>query len=771
MPPNPATTQPARDDILAKAVVTATKLRKYNSETARLQITSEFAKRTRGKTPYGWQVDVAEALLLGLDCTVIAGTGAGKTMPFVMPLFVEPKKVVIIISPLNALEEDQASRFRDMKLTAAAVNGETYSDSLHKDIAAGRVQVLVTSPEMCIEHDRFRQLLSSNTFASRVCCIVVDEAHCISQWGDEFRPVYAKIGALRAFVPSRVPFLAVSATMPAHVLSHVRSTLHINEENSYHTHLGVDRRNIAWFVRRMEGGKKDLESLDFTVPLEDPAMLAQSLVFFDEINVAIDALDHLRNRLGQRGDRDLLQVYHSRRSPRAKVRLLESFRQGAIKMLLSTEAAGMGCDIPDIELVVQFMVPSSLSTWVQRAGRAGRNPNINSNAVLLVQPSVFQEAKAASRKENKGGEEETKYRKEVEPGLRRWIETEECRQSEAAVYFDDTRERHAPTGDCCDNCLRIAGERYHRLFQSHSTRDMAQEAHGGTLAQDVDNNELLDEMEDNRLESVVTDVLEPSTLPNGNGKRPLKVPNRRKEHLEAARDLVCKWRYETWEAEYKHRPWGTRAFMPDKLVGTIALHARLSSVDDLIKDGWNPVHAKRHGEELLNKLHSFDAKWYRQHEEAKLARRVAKKQATAEKNAMKAAEQKQRQAAARLLRQTAPKIPRPSRAKACTTPASVNITPALSTLHAVSASNMVSSNHSNKENIYPEPVPYLAFSTQSSHYTNMPLSVPVQSPSSLPMTPHHFISPPGFSQAHYASTFMPLPTSFFYSPRSPWPDN
>ena len=81
---------------------------------------------------YDWQVDVSEALLLGLDCSVIAGTGAGKTMPFVMPLFVESNKIIIVISPLNALEEDQASRFKKMGLSAVAVNGDTYSNEIHK---------------------------------------------------------------------------------------------------------------------------------------------------------------------------------------------------------------------------------------------------------------------------------------------------------------------------------------------------------------------------------------------------------------------------------------------------------------------------------------------------------------------------------------------------------------------------------------------------------------------------------------------------------------
>ena len=83
---------------------------KYSSSATRQKLRDELSSHTNGIEAYEWQVDVSEAILLGLDCTVIAGTGAGKTMPFVMPLFVEPKKVVVIISPLNALEEDQVCR-------------------------------------------------------------------------------------------------------------------------------------------------------------------------------------------------------------------------------------------------------------------------------------------------------------------------------------------------------------------------------------------------------------------------------------------------------------------------------------------------------------------------------------------------------------------------------------------------------------------------------------------------------------------------------------
>ncbi|KAJ7795408.1 hypothetical protein B0H14DRAFT_2391613, partial [Mycena olivaceomarginata] len=102
-----------------------------------------------GLVPHKWQVD-GEALELGIDCSLLAGTGARKTMPFVMPLFTQPDKIVIIISPLNAREEDQAKHFQAMGISAAAINGDTYNDKIHKEIEALQHNVIFASPNRTV---------------------------------------------------------------------------------------------------------------------------------------------------------------------------------------------------------------------------------------------------------------------------------------------------------------------------------------------------------------------------------------------------------------------------------------------------------------------------------------------------------------------------------------------------------------------------------------------------------------------------------------------
>ncbi|KAJ6611662.1 hypothetical protein B0H10DRAFT_2165771 [Mycena sp. CBHHK59/15] len=156
-----------------------------------------------------------------------------------------------------------------MGLSAVAINGETYSAEIHKEIQEFKYRVIITSPDMCLKHDKFRQLLSTPAFAQRIAAFVIDEAHCISQWGDSFRAEYADLGTLRAFVPLEVPFLVASATLPPTVLAEVRKSVHMNTETSYHVNLGTDRPNIAWFVQYTKAAKTDLEALEFLVPSHD----------------------------------------------------------------------------------------------------------------------------------------------------------------------------------------------------------------------------------------------------------------------------------------------------------------------------------------------------------------------------------------------------------------------------------------------------------------------------------------------------------------------
>ncbi|EIW55821.1 P-loop containing nucleoside triphosphate hydrolase protein [Trametes versicolor FP-101664 SS1] len=429
--------------LLEEARAAAKKKKKYDSHATRQAMIEESKKRA-GLTPYPEQLDLAECMLLGLDSTTIAGTGWGKTLPFVLPLFAPQSrgKIIIIVSPLNSLEADQATRFRKMNISTAVVNGETQTPELLDDIAQGKYSVVIIGPKLLTERQStFRTLLSNAKFTKRVLALVVDEAHCIAQWGGEFRPEYSDLGDVRALLTLNTSVCAFSATMKPSALALARKTLHILPNRSFHLNIGNDRPNITWEVRYMTAGKSNLDVLGFLLPA-NVATLAKlpmrRMLFFDDINVSMNACRWLIERLPP-----ILQsrvkVYNARRCTLAKDLVMQDFRQGKLDILLTTEAAGMGCDIPDVVESIQFMAPESLSVWMQRAGRAGRHPDIQARAILLIQPTVFQEKGKRSRQDG----EVVAYVKEIEDGLRMWLDPERCRRDVADEYFDNppTRKR------------------------------------------------------------------------------------------------------------------------------------------------------------------------------------------------------------------------------------------------------------------------------------------------------------------------------------------
>ncbi|KAI0756507.1 P-loop containing nucleoside triphosphate hydrolase protein, partial [Daedaleopsis nitida] len=419
--------------LLNSARYRATQERGYNSTTTRSEILRMFSGAFHGKLPYSWQVDVTEALLLGLDTVVVAGTGAGKTMPFVMPLLLRSykNKMVIIISPLNELEEDQARRFRSMGLSATAVNGEVYNKTLHKELARKTYQVIVTSPEMTLEHEQFSGLMRSADFMRDVLYPVVDEAHCISQWGNNFRKKYGELARMRSLLGVRKPFLLTSATLPDFMLKEVYLKLEFSQATTYFVNLGNNRANITPIVHKLKASESSLSILDFLVRDTDPsATLPRTIVFVNTRDLAFKAYRYLRDCVSP----DMCQqidFLHAGRGRRARRRAMREFREGKVNILCATEAAGMGMDISDIQLVVQFLAASSLSVWMQRAGRAGRSGAV-AYSILLVEPGIL-ETKALL------DEPVTEYKKKSEDGMRSWAGASEsqCRRAIVDVYFNN----------------------------------------------------------------------------------------------------------------------------------------------------------------------------------------------------------------------------------------------------------------------------------------------------------------------------------------------
>ncbi|KDQ49212.1 hypothetical protein JAAARDRAFT_114965, partial [Jaapia argillacea MUCL 33604] len=146
-------------------------------------------------------------------------------------------------------------------ISAKAVNGESWCPSLHQKILQQKYQAILASPEMCLKHSAFREILNSKDFYDDIIGFVVDESHCISQWGGDFRPEYGELASLCAFVPAGKPILATSATLTPQALEEVQKSLLIDKDLSFHLNLGNDQSNVAYGVMYING-KSDYTALD-----------------------------------------------------------------------------------------------------------------------------------------------------------------------------------------------------------------------------------------------------------------------------------------------------------------------------------------------------------------------------------------------------------------------------------------------------------------------------------------------------------------------------
>ncbi|KAJ7579545.1 P-loop containing nucleoside triphosphate hydrolase protein [Mycena floridula] len=379
---------------LQEARQNAAKKKKYNSAETRLELQALFTAKF-GKPAHQWQIDVVEAIFLGLDCILAAGTGMGKTIPFMMILLPDQKRrIAAVVSPLKVLQQDQQERFLAMGINAGRVNGDTWRrEKVRQNVDQNKYQAILAGPEMWLKHDGFRKSLRESKFLQDTAAIVIDEGHCISQWGRDFRKAYAELDKLRALFPPGTPVLCASATLNKTALRDVRSTLAIDSDSCFHLNLGNDRVNISTEVHKMKNSD-DFDALNAVINIHptNPSLTKKTLVFTNTVKTCQQLARDFKAKYKHLplGTIDFLHAYRSRRDKR---KVMKRFKSGKIWVLFATESVGMSTDIADIEVVIQFGVPTSLTVFLQRIGRAGRLASLRTRAILLVQESMFKRRK------------------------------------------------------------------------------------------------------------------------------------------------------------------------------------------------------------------------------------------------------------------------------------------------------------------------------------------------------------------------------------------
>ncbi|MDE5750494.1 MAG: RecQ family ATP-dependent DNA helicase [Duncaniella sp.] len=311
------------------------------------------------------QAEIIDSVLAGRDTLGLLPTGGGKSLTFQVPAMLLPG-VTVVVTPLISLMTDQADNLARRGIRASVIHsGLTRHD---RDLALtrcrlGRSKILYLSPER-LQNDQFLAELRG----IEVSLLVIDEAHCISQWGYDFRPSYLRIAALRERLPEGVPVLALTASATPEVQADIVEKLGMQGHARFA--LSFDRPNLSYVVR--------------DTPAKDD-MLLRVLT-----STQGSAIVYVRSRKRTRELADLLatrglsaEAYHAGLSSEDKEDRQNRWKRGDVRVMVATNAFGMGIDKPDVRVVVHYDLPPSLEEYYQEAGRAGRD-GLPSYAVAIT---------------------------------------------------------------------------------------------------------------------------------------------------------------------------------------------------------------------------------------------------------------------------------------------------------------------------------------------------------------------------------------------------
>lgn len=316
------------------------------------------------------QLDIINNILNGKDTLALLPTGGGKSVCFQVPALMQDG-ICIVISPLVALMKDQVFQLKKKEIKAAAIfSGLTYNeiDIVLDNCQFGYYKFLYVSPERLktdIFIERFKLM--------KVSLIAVDEAHCISQWGFDFRPPYLEIADIRKYHP-KVPVLALTATATARVQEEITKKLEFKRGFSVFKK-SFQRENLSFVVRREEAKYPKLADIIITLK-------GSGIVYVRSRNKTKDVAEYLQKN-NIKADFYHAGLKHDERNKRQ-----DNWIKNKTNVIVCTNAFGMGIDKPDVRFVIHLDIPESIEAYYQEAGRAGRDGNLSYAALLYNQNDI-----------------------------------------------------------------------------------------------------------------------------------------------------------------------------------------------------------------------------------------------------------------------------------------------------------------------------------------------------------------------------------------------
>lgn len=375
------------------------------------------------------QADIINSLLAGHDGLVIMPTGSGKSLCYQLPALMFAG-LTVVVSPLISLMEDQVSQLRELGIPAAYLNS-TLPLTLYQEtmswVRNGRLKLLYAAPETLTKPDILALLNQSE-----VACLTIDEAHCISQWGHDFRPEYRQLAAVRQHLPDAV-CLALTATATMRVRQDILTSLQIPEANEFVA--SFDRDNLFLAVQP----KVDVlgQTLSFLVDHRD-----ESGIIYCATRKQVEMVTSLLQTRGWEA-----RPYHAGLDDATRQQNQHAFIRDDVPIMVATVAFGMGINKPNVRFILHVDLPKDLESYYQQIGRAGRD-GLRADCLLLFGRAdistiqyFIQEMAAA---EQKGAQ----LRLEA---MVQFAESGLCRRRPLLHYFNETYQ--TDSCDMCDNCL------------------------------------------------------------------------------------------------------------------------------------------------------------------------------------------------------------------------------------------------------------------------------------------------------------------------------
>lgn len=396
------------------------------------------------------QLEAINATLSGKDTFVLMPTGGGKSLCYQLPSIIrsgKTKGVTVVISPLLSLMHDQVDHLRELKIQAFLINSEVnrehkklVMESLREAQVEKYIQLLYITPEMISKNQTMVNALRELYERKKLARIVIDEAHCVSEWGHDFRPDYKLLGDVRREF-SGVPVMALTATATENARVDVVHNLGI--QGCEVLTQSFNRPNLTYEVLRKGKSPEVLESIATTIKTFYKNQ--SGIIYCLSRKNCEKVAESLRREHGIRAEH-----YHAGMDAASKTSCQKKWQSGEYHVIVATIAFGMGIDKPDVRFVIHHSIPKSLEGYYQETGRAGRDGK-RSGCYLYY---GYQDLVTLNRiiDEGEGSFEQKERQHQMLRNVHGFCENKsDCRRVQVLRYFDETFRREDCNG-ACDNC-------------------------------------------------------------------------------------------------------------------------------------------------------------------------------------------------------------------------------------------------------------------------------------------------------------------------------